>query len=103
MAIADSSSATTRLLTLLNVSATKAGKRKRAYEDSKPVEKLNKRRAVQFAAPGEANASGSEESTPQAGDEANGKADTVDITEPEEVEEDEETGTWVDVSRRCGC
>ncbi|KAI0745922.1 digestive organ expansion factor [Earliella scabrosa] len=51
MAIDDSSSTTTRLLTLLNVSATKAGKRKRTYEESKPVEKLNKKRTVQIAPP----------------------------------------------------
>ena len=51
MAIDDSSSTTTRLLTLLNVSATKAGKRKRTYEESKPVEKLNKKCTVQIAPP----------------------------------------------------
>ena len=40
---------TTRLLTLLNVSATKIGKRKRPYEDDNPPqEKLNKRKSIQF-------------------------------------------------------
>lgn len=40
-------STTTRLLTLLNVSATKANKRKRP-EESQPTVKLNKRRTIQF-------------------------------------------------------
>ncbi|KIL66386.1 hypothetical protein M378DRAFT_160834 [Amanita muscaria Koide BX008] len=42
---------TTRLLTLLNVSATRIGKRKRAYEedDISTQEKLNKRKSIQFA------------------------------------------------------
>ncbi|KAI0675384.1 digestive organ expansion factor [Trametes maxima] len=54
MAIDDSSSTTTRLLTLLNVSATKAGKRKRTFiEETRPTEKLNKKRAVQITAPEE--------------------------------------------------
>lgn len=37
---------TTQLLTLLNVSATKFGKRKWSSDDSRPKEKLNKRRVV---------------------------------------------------------
>ncbi|KIM83267.1 hypothetical protein PILCRDRAFT_97191 [Piloderma croceum F 1598] len=40
---------TTRLLTLLNVSAVKTGKRKRTFDDSVPVPKLNKRKSVLFA------------------------------------------------------
>ncbi|THH01458.1 hypothetical protein EW026_g1245 [Hermanssonia centrifuga] len=40
---------TTQLLTLLNVSATKAGKRKWDHQESKPAQPLNKRRAIQFA------------------------------------------------------
>lgn len=39
---------TTQLLTLLNVSATKASKRKWVSDDSRPKEKLNKRRVVLF-------------------------------------------------------
>ena len=62
MAIDESSSTTTRLLTLLNVSATKAGKRKRVYEESKPSEKLNKKRAVVFAAPEDESGSSTEPS-----------------------------------------
>ncbi|KAH9942377.1 digestive organ expansion factor [Epithele typhae] len=61
MAIDDSSSTTTRLLTLLNVSATKTGKRKRTYyEESKPAEKLNKKRVVQFSPDSESTATVSE-------------------------------------------
>ena len=41
-------STTTRLLTLLNVSAVKTGKRKRGFGDSIPVQKLNKRKSVLF-------------------------------------------------------
>lgn len=41
---------TTRLLTLLNVSALKSSKRKRTDEaQSQPRDKLNKRRTVQFS------------------------------------------------------
>jgi U3 small nucleolar RNA-associated protein 25 len=40
-------SITTRLITLLNVSATKIGKRKRAEEEFIPSEKLNKRKSAE--------------------------------------------------------
>jgi U3 small nucleolar RNA-associated protein 25 len=40
---------TTRLLTLLNVSAVKTGKRKRTFDHSVPTSKLNKRKSVLFA------------------------------------------------------
>jgi U3 small nucleolar RNA-associated protein 25 len=44
------SDSTTRLLTLLNVSATKAsGKRKRPTDETPPPSKLNKRRELHFA------------------------------------------------------
>jgi hypothetical protein len=42
----DGNSITTRLLTLLNVSATKIGKRKRIEQDFIPSEKLNKRKST---------------------------------------------------------
>src|ERR1700761_6991370 len=45
----DPDSTTTRLLTLLNVSATKAGKRKWAAVDDFPSKKLNKRKTARFA------------------------------------------------------
>jgi len=45
-------SVTTKLLTLLNVSATKVGKHKRTYEDHLgPSDKLNKRKIASFAEP----------------------------------------------------
>ncbi|KAJ7680675.1 digestive organ expansion factor [Mycena polygramma] len=44
----DADSTTTRLLTLLNVSATKAGKRKWTAVDNVPSEKLNKRKTARF-------------------------------------------------------
>ena len=46
----DANPVTTRLLTLLNVSATKIGKRKRPYEeDNTSHEKPQKRRSLRFA------------------------------------------------------
>ncbi|RDX42707.1 digestive organ expansion factor [Lentinus brumalis] len=87
MAIDDSSSTTTRLLTLLNVSATKAGKRKRTYEDSKPVEKLNKRRAVQFAAVD----GNTEQAASTAEAEVVGEPEPKKVAEVEEEEEELET------------
>ena len=45
----DTNAVTTRLLTLLNVSATKVDKRKRSYEDDPPPEKLNKRKSIRFS------------------------------------------------------
>ena len=44
MAIDQGSTATTKLLTLLNVSATKVGKRKRVYGSTNEPTKLNKRK-----------------------------------------------------------
>jgi U3 small nucleolar RNA-associated protein 25 len=46
----DTNAVTTRLLTLLNVSATKIGKRKRSYETADtPHQKLNKRKSIHFS------------------------------------------------------
>ena len=46
----DTNEVTTRLLTLLNVSGTKIGKRKRPFEDDdRPPEKLNKRKSIRFS------------------------------------------------------
>ena len=46
----DTNAVTTRLLTLLNVSGTKIGKRKSPYEDDDtPPEKLNKRKSIRFS------------------------------------------------------
>ncbi|PPQ97532.1 hypothetical protein CVT26_006521 [Gymnopilus dilepis] len=49
MAIDDGNPVTTKLLTLLNVSATKVGKRKRYDDDIAPTQKLNKRKSISFA------------------------------------------------------
>ncbi|KAK7692514.1 hypothetical protein QCA50_004142 [Cerrena zonata] len=59
MAIDRGGETTTQLLTLLNVSATRAGKRKWTADDPKPAPKLNKRRAVQFNKTVEAETSSS--------------------------------------------
>ncbi|KAG9316733.1 digestive organ expansion factor, partial [Chiua virens] len=61
----DANSPTTRLLTLLNVSALKS--RKRPTEDSYPREKLNKRRHLNTSTPTEEH-DHSEEATPKPGD-----------------------------------
>ena len=74
----DGNSITTRLLTLLNVSATKIGKRKRIEEDFIPSEKLNKRKSTEPNAEEKENDSAKEE-------------DTVPATNGEDVEmKDEE-------------
>jgi U3 small nucleolar RNA-associated protein 25 len=51
MTMDDGNSTTTKLLTLLNVSATKIGKRKRTKSDFVPAEKLNKRKSISFGEP----------------------------------------------------
>ncbi|KAF5386207.1 hypothetical protein D9615_002610 [Tricholomella constricta] len=51
MAIDTDTSITTSLLTLLNVSATKAGKRKLVEAEFIPAEKLNKRKSARFSEP----------------------------------------------------
>lgn len=62
----DGNSVTTKLLTLLNVSATKIGKRKRTYEDHFiPSDKLNKRKSASFA---------------------------IDVVQPERVEDENKEG-----------
>ncbi|KAF8971254.1 digestive organ expansion factor [Flammula alnicola] len=53
-------SVTTKLLTLLNVSATKIGKRKRVQEEFVPSEKLNKRKSISFT---DTNTTSEKEST----------------------------------------
>ena len=84
MTIDGSSSTTTRLLTLLNVSATKANKRKRVYiEENQPTEKLNKKRATQFSLEADVIPSSLEA---DASKEADAPADLAD--EPEEEAED---------------
>ncbi|TBU33717.1 digestive organ expansion factor [Dichomitus squalens] len=88
MAIDESSSTTTRLLTLLNVSATKAGKRKRAYEESKSAEKLNKKRVVHITTPEDKSGS-SEESRPSE-EKGNDAVEQQEAVDSEEHTDDDE-------------
>ncbi|KAI0358530.1 digestive organ expansion factor [Trametes cingulata] len=94
MAVDDPNATTTRLLTLLNVSATKAGKRKRTFEEAMPAEKLNKKRAVQIAAPED----GHDESSPERAEKE--ESATQAQTEEEEGapggEDEEEAGSGTD-------
>ena len=78
----DGNSITTRLLTLLNVSATKIGKRKRIELDFIPSEKLNKRKSTGI----EPNASSLEEKENDAAKEEG----TVPATNGEDVEMEDE-------------
>lgn len=82
MAIDEGTSVTTHLLTLLNVSATKAGKRKWTYEEPKPTERLNKRRVVNFSAEPDEN------DAPSQGKPAN--EDTSNLPEVVEAPQDNE-------------
>ena len=87
MGIDESSSTTTRLLTLLNVSATKTGKRKRTfYEENKPAEKLNKKRAVQFVQQEETGISLSED---EGANEADNKQNDTEGAEADIAEDDD--------------
>ena len=93
MTVEDPNATTTRLLTLLNVSATKAGKRKRTFGECKPAEKLNKKRVVQIAAPDETQG----ELSPERPEEV--REATRSATEEEEVvpegEDEDEPGVWL--------
>ncbi|PIL35937.1 hypothetical protein GSI_01597 [Ganoderma sinense ZZ0214-1] len=93
MAIDESSSVTTRLLTLLNVSATKASKRKRTFEESKPVEKLNKKRVVQIAAPEDSTGSASESTSSEEKEKGVSRPQTDADVEMDAGEDEEVSGT----------
>jgi U3 small nucleolar RNA-associated protein 25 len=77
----DGNSITTKLLTLLNVSATKVGKRKRTYEDHLGLpDKLNKRKSTSFVEP-----------TPEVDEKAGEKAvEDVDMEVEADVAEEEQ-------------
>lgn len=94
MAIDRGNETTTQLLTLLNVSATKAGKRKWILDDARPSEKLNKRRNVQFDEGKINELEDTPEEVPK--EDAEGDAVMDDTEEVKEVEEDEEAvqGTY---------
>jgi U3 small nucleolar RNA-associated protein 25 len=78
---------TTRLLTLLNVSAVKAGKRKRTYEDTVPGDKLNKRKSARISLPEiEKVAAAASNGVPDAETEENAEI-AEDKAEPEATED----------------
>lgn len=84
MAIDRGNETTTQLLTLLNVSATKAGKRKWILDDARPAEKLNKRRNVQF---GDVSVNEQEDAGPEDGAKEDVEGDAVMENEESEVKE----------------
>lgn len=79
-------SPTTRLLTLLNVSAARSTKRKRHEDNSLPTAKLNKRRSLELATEPE----NSNEETVGATnvDDAGGEAEEDKITEADDLKDD---------------
>lgn len=114
MAIDRGSDTTTQLLTLLNVSATRSGKRKWNPEDSKPGEKLNKRRAVQFDEPstsgttlevdaneGETGEVGEEKGKEHVQTEASATTIEKGAEEVEETGEDDEEGAFISIAPFC--
>ena len=76
----DGNTITTRLITLLNVSATKIGKQKKIEQDFIPSEKLNKRKST------DPSASSSEEKE----DDSAKEKGTVPATNGEDAEMDDE-------------
>jgi hypothetical protein len=89
----DGNSVTTRLLTLLNVSAVKTGKRKRTFDDPLPVKKLNKRKSVLFT-----NVSNDEQqpapSNPtERAEDADALEQVEEIEQKEQAEDNESHGT----------
>lgn len=99
MAVEDPDSVTTKLLTLLNVSATKVGKRKQPVDDvlAQPGEKLNKRRAISFddrsKSPDEQEHAGDEDDQLSVDEEAADEAE-----EEEEGADEESSGTPLPIS-----
>ncbi|KZT10784.1 digestive organ expansion factor [Laetiporus sulphureus 93-53] len=91
MAVEETNAMTTRLLTLLNISATKAGSRKRTFEEeeNRPVQRLNKRRMVQFHDDDFViNKRRSEESVASKGPNGNGEQEMMRLEDKEKQEED---------------
>ncbi|KAG5643388.1 hypothetical protein DXG03_001002 [Asterophora parasitica] len=85
MAIDTDNSITTSLLTLLNVSATKAGKRKHADEFVPSESKLNKRKSAQFSEPEPAASNNESETTEN-------NADAAEKTTQDDAGDDAEAG-----------
>ncbi|EKM57622.1 uncharacterized protein PHACADRAFT_115880 [Phanerochaete carnosa HHB-10118-sp] len=89
MAIDRGNGTTTQLLTLINVSATKARKRKWILDDARPSEKLNKRRNVHF---GEVQVNEQESTSPETQKENTEGIATIDAAKDvQETEGDDET------------
>ncbi|TEB28432.1 digestive organ expansion factor [Coprinellus micaceus] len=90
MAIDDGTSVTTKLLTLLNVSATRVGKRKIETEDFVPAEKLNKRRSISFSENVAVRLLHPEETNPEVveteKDASKSEEETMEVDEDVEVE-----------------
>jgi|SRR5882762_2143491 len=88
----DGNSVTTRLLTLLNVSAVKTGKRKRTFDDPLPVKKLNKRKSVLFT-----NVSNDEQqpapNPTERAEDADALEQVEEIEQKEQAEDNESHGT----------
>lgn len=84
----DGNSVTTKLLTLLNVSATKIGKRKWTYEDLfEPPAKLNKRKSASFIGSEVESAKENGKKTDEAGVEMETEVKNFEETEKDEVDQ----------------
>lgn len=92
MAIDRGSETTVQLLTLLNVSATRAPKRKRLEEGAEPRQKLNKRRTIQYE---EGSSPSPDDTRPSASPEVEG-VEKEAIIEEDEVPEEELADEEVD-------
>lgn len=93
MAIDRGSETTVQLLTLLNVSATRAPKRKRLAECAEPRQKLNKRRTIQYE---EGSSQSPDDTGPSASPEVEG-AEREAIVEEDEAPEEELADEEADV------
>ncbi|EMD37680.1 hypothetical protein CERSUDRAFT_105606 [Gelatoporia subvermispora B] len=87
MAVDDKNATTTRLLTLLNVSATKSLKRKYTLQEPQRAEKLNKRRNVQLVTSDEEELVSTAEDQP---DEPHADSDNGDRDREDDVEDADE-------------
>ena len=94
MTMDDGNSVTTKLLTLLNVSATRIGKRKRAEDDFVPAEKLNKRKSISFAEPNQLKATTEKENIVLVESQNEQTATTAEGDEAEETTDPEVEGSF---------
>jgi len=94
MTMDDGNSVTTKLLTLLNVSATRIGKRKRGQDDFVPAEKLNKRKSISFAEPIQPKATLEKENIVLAESQNESTVETAEGDEAEETADLEVEGSF---------